>query len=96
MVISFQTLSIVESKLPGAVVNAGVTTPETLIENVLSLMLLKLSVALTPNVLAVDEVTKLGVPVINPSESIVRPGGSDPLSNEYVMLEAGSCAVADS
>lgn len=76
--------------------NVGMADPDNDMINVLSRMLLRLSVALTANVYEVSEVTKAGVPCSNPELVIVSPDGKDPLSSAYVNDVAGSTGVADS
>ena len=96
------TLSIVPPvgyvfiKLPLGVVNCGIADPDIVNKNVLSLMLPRLSVALTANVDVILLVTNVGVPDINPALVIDNPLGSSPLSNAYVIVVAGATAVADS
>ena len=75
-------LSCVLNKLPSGVVNCGIATPLTPIENVLSRRFPKLSVALTVNVVEVSVVTNVGVPDIKPIVLRVTPEGKLPLSNK--------------
>jgi hypothetical protein len=81
--------------LPAGVVNLGIADPDTVIENVLSRMLDKLSVALIVKVLVVSTVTNVGVPLINPSDVIDIPGGNVPLNNVYIIVVAGDTGDAD-
>jgi len=69
--------------------------PDTVIENVLSRMLDKLSVTLIVKVLVISAVTNVGVPLINPVDVIVVPGGNVPLSNVYVIVVEGDTGDAD-
>jgi hypothetical protein len=58
-------------------------------------MLDKLSVTLIVKVLIVSVVTNVGVPLINPLDVIVVPGGNVPLSKVYVIVVAGNTGDAD-
>ena len=78
---SIHTLSNVFKILPTGVVNFGIAEPEIDIENVLSVILRKLSVALIVKVLVISLVTSTGVPLINPLELIDIPLGNVPLNN---------------
>jgi hypothetical protein len=69
--------------------------PDIVIENVLSRILDKLSVALTVKVLVVSVVTNVGVPLSNPLVVIVIPGGNVPLNNIYVIVVEGDTGDAD-
>ena len=91
-----QVLSKIFATTPGGVVNAGEADPDNEMMNVLSRMLLRLSIALTTNVYDVSDVTSAGVPCSNPEPVIVSPDGKDPLSSAYVNDVAGSTGVADS
>jgi hypothetical protein len=62
-------------------VNLGIADPDTVIENVLSRRLDRLSVALMVKVFVISLVTNVGVPLINPALLIDNPGGNVPLSN---------------
>jgi hypothetical protein len=76
---SIQVLSSIVSKLPVGVVNSGDATPEITIENVLSLIFDKLSVARITKVYVVSLITKPGVPVIKPVLAKDKPLGKEPL-----------------
>jgi hypothetical protein len=89
-------LSQVLVKFPLGVVNCGIAEPEMLIENVLSLILPKLSVTLIANVDRVFPVTSVGVPDINPAFVIDNPPGRVPLSISYVTDVEGNTADAES
>jgi len=94
--ISTQMLSSVLRSVPDGVVNSGNAEPEIIIENDLSLIFCKLSVARTANEYTISAVTSSGVPDILPSASIDIPSGMAPLSNLQVTLIAGKAACTSS
>jgi len=77
-------------------VKLGTAEPVIVIVNVLSLILPKLSVALTVNVLLVSSMINSGVPLNKPVvEFKDMLLGSVPANNVYVTLVAGVTADAD-
>jgi hypothetical protein len=75
-------------------VNSGEATPEINIENVLSLIFDKLSVARITNVYVVSLITNPGNPELTPSVDNVNPRGKVPLIKVYVTDIAGSTGCA--
>jgi hypothetical protein len=89
-------LSFILLNEPDGVVNCGTAVPDTVILNVLSRILPKLSVARIVNEVVVFCVTSVGIPLIKPLLDFnVRLVGSVPDNNVYVTVDAGSTGVAD-